>query len=612
MSTSRYRVLAPAGIHIGTDFYPYNTILNLTAGGAKYLLLSRQIQLASQQPPVVPPPVPSEDDAYVDVKIGKDPAKYVSLTEFQAMFPSIKGDQGPAGPDGPAGPPGPVGPKGDPGRGFSFHGEVATASDLPSYGDDGEAYVAADTGIGWVWYQVNSNWVSIGLFKGPKGDSGPPGPQGQRGEKGDVGDTGPQGLRGFQGPPGIQGDKGDQGLQGIQGPKGDTGAQGLKGDPGPQGLKGDTGDQGPQGLQGIQGIQGIQGPKGDPGDPSTFAASAVPLVDSGTGNIGTSTKWARADHVHPADAATADARIANAAGTAMPLMDGVAAVGTGTKWAREDHKHPTDTTRAPVESPAFTGNPTAPTPAAGDNSKSIATTEFVKANSSYANVRYDVAQSLVDTQQTQARRNINAAAPNRTRTVITSGVGTYNTKAGCLAINVICIGGGGGGAGGQPNGTAGSSGAATTFGSMVAPGGPNGGVSGSAPGASSTVASGGDININASLSNLGFQTGGYVGTGSGGTPGIPGCFGGGGPGGWNGGNASAGAANTGSGGGGGGTNAASQGGCGGGAGGYCEKLIVSPASSYAYAVGTGGSGGSSSVSLGGAGGSGIIIIDEFY
>lgn len=33
---------------------------------------------------------------------------------------------------------------------------------------------------------------------------------------------------------------------------------------------------------------------------------------------------------------------------------------------------------APIDSPAFTGNPTAPTPAAGDNDTSIATTAFVK------------------------------------------------------------------------------------------------------------------------------------------------------------------------------------------------------------------------------------------
>jgi hypothetical protein len=34
---------------------------------------------------------------------------------------------------------------------------------------------------------------------------------------------------------------------------------------------------------------------------------------------------------------------------------------------------------APIASPAFSGNPTAPTPAAGDNDTSVATTAFVQA-----------------------------------------------------------------------------------------------------------------------------------------------------------------------------------------------------------------------------------------
>ena len=36
------------------------------------------------------------------------------------------------------------------------------------------------------------------------------------------------------------------------------------------------------------------------------------------------------------------------AATETPSMDGTAAVGSGTKWAREDHVHPTDTSRQPV------------------------------------------------------------------------------------------------------------------------------------------------------------------------------------------------------------------------------------------------------------------------
>lgn len=63
--------------------------------------------------------------------------------------------------------------------------------------------------------------------------------------------------------------------------------------------------------------------------------------------------------------------------TVPPLMDGTAAVGVATKYAREDHVHPTDTSRAPLASPTFTGDPKAPTPTAGDNDTSIATTAFV-------------------------------------------------------------------------------------------------------------------------------------------------------------------------------------------------------------------------------------------
>lgn len=77
-----------------------------------------------------------------------------------------------------------------------------------------------------------------------------------------------------------------------------------------------------------------------------------------------------------ASAAASLADITVTAGTATPLMDGVAAVGTSTKWAHEDHVHPTDTSRAPLASPALTGNPTAPTQAALNNSTRLATTAY--------------------------------------------------------------------------------------------------------------------------------------------------------------------------------------------------------------------------------------------
>jgi hypothetical protein len=65
------------------------------------------------------------------------------------------------------------------------------------------------------------------------------------------------------------------------------------------------------------------------------------------------------------------------ASAAFPIIDGTAAVGTSLRFARADHIHPTDTTRAPVASPALTGVPTAPTAAADTNTTQLATTAYV-------------------------------------------------------------------------------------------------------------------------------------------------------------------------------------------------------------------------------------------
>jgi hypothetical protein len=66
------------------------------------------------------------------------------------------------------------------------------------------------------------------------------------------------------------------------------------------------------------------------------------------------------------------------AGTASPLINGTASVGASLLYSRQDHVHPTDTTRAPLNSPAFTGTPTAPTAASVTNNTQIATTAFVR------------------------------------------------------------------------------------------------------------------------------------------------------------------------------------------------------------------------------------------
>jgi hypothetical protein len=65
--------------------------------------------------------------------------------------------------------------------------------------------------------------------------------------------------------------------------------------------------------------------------------------------------------------------------TAIPLMDGVGNAGASIYFSRGDHVHPSDTSRAPVNSPQFTGDPQVPTAAPGDNDNSAASTAFVAA-----------------------------------------------------------------------------------------------------------------------------------------------------------------------------------------------------------------------------------------
>lgn len=69
----------------------------------------------------------------------------------------------------------------------------------------------------------------------------------------------------------------------------------------------------------------------------------------------------------------------SAVGDGVPAVDGTAARGTSTHFARADHVHPTDTTRAPLNSPVFTGTPAAPTQPARTRSTTLATCAYVDA-----------------------------------------------------------------------------------------------------------------------------------------------------------------------------------------------------------------------------------------
>lgn len=64
--------------------------------------------------------------------------------------------------------------------------------------------------------------------------------------------------------------------------------------------------------------------------------SSTPLVDSGSGVVGTAVSYSREDHQHPLNVAT----------IGTPVMDGTASRGSASTYARSDHVHPKDTSKA--------------------------------------------------------------------------------------------------------------------------------------------------------------------------------------------------------------------------------------------------------------------------
>lgn len=117
--------------------------------------------------------------------------------------------------------------------------------------------------------------------------------------------------------------------------------------------------------------------------------------------------------------------VTNQAASATPLINGTAAVGTSKRYARGDHVHPTDTTRAALASPAFTGNPTAVTQAAGSNNTRLATTAFVQTElNSYAPIASPVFTGLTTGGGLRATGS-NTAASGQGLELILSGSAGY-------------------------------------------------------------------------------------------------------------------------------------------------------------------------------------------
>ena len=215
------------------------------------------------------------------------------------------GDTGPTGPQGNEGPEGPQGntgarglqgATGQDGKSLNFAGVVSSVGDLPVNAVNGDLYIAADTGEGYLSDGANG-WTDTGQIRGPEGPEGPEGPIGITGNQGPQGATGADGTSvNLQGavttftslPSGasegdlyITSDTSDgwvsdgnnnwENVGPIQGPQGATGPEGLEGPVGPRGpqgtagLNGSTGDQGPEGPEGPEEPEGPEGPKGDQG-----------------------------------------------------------------------------------------------------------------------------------------------------------------------------------------------------------------------------------------------------------------------------------------------------------------------------------------------------------
>ena len=208
------------------------------------------------------------------------------------------------------------------------------------------------------------NWGVETNIKGPKGDKGD---IGQTGAQGSTGPQGPQGVPGPQGPPGASG----SGSGDVVGPAGalDNRIAVYNGTSGKVIKDGGAlisdlalvshthtasqvtdfaeavDDRAAALIQNGTGITWAYNDAAGTLTPTVTVAgvppATVPPIMDGTATVGTTTKYAREDHIHPTDTSRAAVSALPAPATALPLVEsGTGAVGTATKYAREDHVHP--------------------------------------------------------------------------------------------------------------------------------------------------------------------------------------------------------------------------------------------------------------------------------
>lgn len=112
-------------------------------------------------------------------------------------------------------------------------------------------------------------------------------------------------------------------------------------------------------ITGIQQTAGVAGAAGTAGG-DLAGGYPNPSIKPSVALSGTPTAPTAAVDTNTPQIASTGFVVGQAAGVA-PVMDGAATVGASTRFARADHVHPSDTSRAPLASPTFTGTVTIPT-----------------------------------------------------------------------------------------------------------------------------------------------------------------------------------------------------------------------------------------------------------
>ena len=121
-------------------------------------------------------------------------------------------------------------------------------------------------------------------------------------------------------------------------------------------------------------IKAVLDAKANLASPTFTGTPKAPTAPSGTNT----TQIATTEFVQTSLSDKADISDIPVATTTTPKANGTAAVGSETKWAKGDHVHPSDTTKANLASPTFTGTPKAPTASKGTSTTQLATTAYVQ------------------------------------------------------------------------------------------------------------------------------------------------------------------------------------------------------------------------------------------